>query len=68
MAVVAGGGRAAVPRDAFPDSNATAFRPTIECHPAPETAAAVMISLGALGIGANLALMAVILLQRPLRR
>jgi len=68
MAVVAGGGRSNLPRDSFPDGNLTSFRPAIQCHPAPETAAAVMISLGALGIAANLALMAVILLQRPLRR
>ncbi len=42
--------------------------PTFECHPADQNSAAILISLGALGIGANLALMAVILLRRPLRR
>ena len=42
--------------------------PTFICHPTDQTAATILISLGALGIGANLALMAVILLRRPLRR
>ena len=42
--------------------------PTFICHPSDQTAATILISLGALGIGANLALMAVILLRRPLRR
>ena len=42
--------------------------PTFICHQEDQTAATILISLGALGIGANLALMAVILLRRPLRR
>jgi len=42
--------------------------PTFICHPTDQTAATILISLGAMGIGANLALMAVILLRRPLRR
>lgn len=42
--------------------------PAFICHPSDQTAATILISLGALGIGANLALMAVILLRRPLRR
>ena len=36
--------------------------------PENQTAATILISLGSLGVGANLALMAVILLRRPLRR
>ena len=42
--------------------------PQFICHPTDQTAATILISLGALGIGANVALMAVILLRRPLRR
>ena len=42
--------------------------PTFICHATDQTAATILISLGAMGIGANLALMAVILLRRPLRR
>ena len=34
--------------------------PTFVCHPAEQTSATILISLGALGIGANFALMAVI--------
>jgi len=42
--------------------------PQFICHPTDQTAATILITLGALGIGANVALMAVILLRRPLRR
>ena len=50
------------------ENETTPAGPTFICHPADQTAATILISLGALGIGANLALMAVILLRRPLRR
>ena len=43
-------------------------RPSFECHPTEHSAAVILITLGALGVGANLALMAVILLRKPLRR
>ena len=43
-------------------------RPTFECDPTDQTAAVILITLGAMGIGANMALMAVILLRKPLRR
>jgi hypothetical protein len=43
-------------------------RPTITCHPSANTAATILISLGSMGICANVSLMAVVLLKRPLRR
>jgi hypothetical protein len=42
--------------------------PTFVCHEDDQTSATILISLGAMGIGANVALMAVILLRKPLRR
>ena len=42
--------------------------PVFECDETDKTAAIILMSLGALGIGANIALMAVILVQKPLRR
>ena len=62
MAVVVGPGR----KVGVGENDTTG--PAFICHPTDQTAATILISLGALGIGANLALMAVILLRRPLRR
>jgi hypothetical protein len=39
-----------------------------QCHPGGTTEAAVIFSLGALGMGANMALMGLILAKRQLRR
>ena len=51
------------------DSDGTfSRRPSFECHPTEHSAAVILITLGALGVGANVALMAVILLRKPLRR
>ena len=50
------------------DNDTKPAGPQFICHPTDQTAATILISLGALGIGANVALMAVILLRRPLRR
>ena len=69
MAVAVGPGRASWPIGDPGELNVTRHRrPTFECHPAEHTAGVILITLGALGIGANIALMAVILLRRPLRR
>ena len=43
-------------------------RPAFECGGDGDTAAAILIALGALGVAANVALMAVILLRKTLRR
>uniref|UniRef100_A0A0K2TYD1 G-protein coupled receptors family 1 profile domain-containing protein n=1 Tax=Lepeophtheirus salmonis TaxID=72036 RepID=A0A0K2TYD1_LEPSM len=59
MAVVVGPGRS--------DSNTTEIR-RFQCSEEDRSSASILISLGALGIGANAALMAVILLCKPLRR
>ena len=65
MAVVVGPGR----KFGINGENETrTFERELICTPEDQTAAAILISLGAMGIGANLALMAVILLRRPLRR
>ena len=65
MAVVVGPGR----KFGVNGENETkSSGPTFICHATDQTAATILISLGAMGIGANLALMAVILLRRPLRR
>ena len=42
-------------------------RPFI-CQPSDQMGATILLSLGGLGIGANAALMLVILLRRPLRK
>lgn len=39
-----------------------------QCHPGGATEATLMFSLGALGMGANLILMGLILVKRQLRR
>lgn len=64
MAVVVGSGRNVPQVTNTTDWN----RPTFQCHPSDDTAAAILLTLGVMGIGANVALMAVILLKRPLRR
>lgn len=46
-------------------SNATKV---FQCHPGGVTEATVIFSLGALGMGANIILMALILVKRQLRR
>lgn len=46
-------------------SNATKV---FQCHPGGVTEATVIFSLGALGMGANIVLMTLILLKRQLRR
>ena len=43
-------------------------QPTFNCDEDDQSAAHILLSLGAMGIGANVALMTVILLQKPLRR
>ncbi len=48
--------------------NETARAPSFDCSEADVSSAVILMSLGALGIGANVALMAVILLRKPLRR
>ena len=48
--------------------NETSRAPSFDCSEADVSSAIILISLGALGIGANLALMSVILLRKPLRR
>ena len=48
--------------------NQTSPTSTFDCSAEDETSASILISLGSLGIGANLALMAVILLRRPVKR
>ena len=53
------------------EQNDTGYEKIFNCDtkdPENQTAATILISLGSLGVGANLALMAVILLRRPLRR
>lgn len=44
------------------------FGPTFDCSESDQAAALILISLGGLGVGANVALMAVILIRKPLRR
>lgn len=66
MAVVVGPGRNNWP--AGSDNHTDWHRPTFVCDPADQTAAIILITLGSLGIGANLALMVVILAKTPLRR
>ena len=44
------------------------IQPTFICDEDDQSSATILLSLGTLGIGANVALMAVILLQKPLRR
>ena len=44
------------------------IQPTFICNEDDQSAATILLSLGAMGIGANVALMTVILLQKPLRR
>jgi hypothetical protein len=41
---------------------------TFNCDEDDKAAAHILLSLGAMGIGANVALMSVILIQKPLRR
>ena len=64
MAVVVRGAGAVPPGG----ENETSAGPNFECSQDDRTAASILISLGSLGIGANLALMAVILLRRPVKR
>ena len=44
------------------------FGPTFDCNESDQAAALILITLGGLGVGANVALMAVILIRKPLRR
>lgn len=48
--------------------NSTNFNKNFQCHPGGATEATLMFSLGALGMGANLILMGLILTKRQLRR
>lgn len=64
MAVAVGGG----PSIRYSDHNDTNPARHFICDPEEKTAAAILISLGALGIGANVALMGVIFCSKPLRR
>jgi len=48
-------------------SNATSSK-AFHCHPGGALEAGIIFGLGALGMGANLALMALILAKRQLRR
>ena len=50
------------------DNTSIEVTPTFICDEDDQSAATVLLSLGAMGIGANFALMAVILIQKPLRR
>ena len=63
MAFVGGGGG-----KKLVDNTTIEAKPTFVCVEDDQTAATILISLGAMGIGANVALMAVILLQKSLRR
>lgn len=67
MAVVV---RGAGPLDRFGDGDneTSSSGPYFECSQDDRTAASILISLGSMGIGANLALMAVILFRRPVKR
>ena len=62
MAVVIGGGKK------LEDNTSTEITRTFICDEDDQSAATILLSLGAMGIGANVALMLVILLQKPLRR
>ena len=64
MAVRVGGRPHHVPIDNYTEQH----EPHFICDPAEKTAAVLLISLGALGIGANVALMGVIFFSKPLRR
>ena len=50
------------------NQTATIELPKFSCDEDDQSAAHILLSLGAMGIGANVALMTVILLQKPLRR
>lgn len=50
------------------DNTSIEVTPTFICDEDDQSAATILLSLGAMGIGANVALMTVILLQKPLRR
>ncbi|TRY76480.1 hypothetical protein TCAL_17002 [Tigriopus californicus] len=68
MAVVVGPGRKGpmIPLDS--DNSTGLNRPTFECNQDDHTSAIILITLGVLGVGANVALMAVILFSKHLRR
>ena len=67
MAVVAGPGRGVFPGGIQVNDTGNS-RPTFECFPADQTAATILITLGVLGISANVALMLVIFFSKQLRR
>ena len=50
------------------NNTSVAVQPTFICAEDDDSAATILLTLGAMGIGANVALMTVILLQKPLRR
>ena len=50
------------------NNTSVAVQPTFICDEDDDSAATILLTLGAMGIGANVALMTVILLQKPLRR
>lgn len=50
------------------NENESVSKPTFDCNSEDQTAAVILLTLGSLGIGANVTLMLVILLKKPLRR
>ena len=50
------------------NNTSVAVQPTFIWDEDDDSAATILLTLGAMGIGANVALMTVILLQKPLRR
>jgi hypothetical protein len=49
------------------ENTSVEVQPTFICDEDDQSAGTILLSLGAMGIGANVALMTVILLQKPLR-